>query len=246
VATTRFCPTCNGLLHVGHAYLALLNCHAAKSTGGKFIVRFDDNQRYWMDKLGEGAIETYSLAMRVDLNWMGIGADEITSERMFDEQNQLFIARRGGLRLLEHGEDIDFPTVTTKSIDRIYPYVSYLTATKVVQDYREGIDLVIRGVDLVSEASLYWYFCRLLGLPLVRQVFVPKLMAATTPCGNGGLKDLADVSKHNGKASIRDYREAGWSPNDLVAMLAGSCLEDPHGEWTYENVRQQPILSRMP
>jgi glutamyl-Q tRNA(Asp) synthetase len=39
---TRFAPSPTGLLHLGHAYSALLGWHAARDTGGKFLLRIED------------------------------------------------------------------------------------------------------------------------------------------------------------------------------------------------------------
>ena len=38
----RFAPSPNGLLHLGHAYSALLNYEMAKQFGGKFLLRIED------------------------------------------------------------------------------------------------------------------------------------------------------------------------------------------------------------
>jgi hypothetical protein len=45
--TTRFNPTLNGYLHLGHVMMCLVNRAEATEHGGKFLVRFDDDQRYW-------------------------------------------------------------------------------------------------------------------------------------------------------------------------------------------------------
>jgi glutamyl-Q tRNA(Asp) synthetase len=39
---TRFAPSPTGLLHLGHAYSALLGWHAARDTSGKFLLRIED------------------------------------------------------------------------------------------------------------------------------------------------------------------------------------------------------------
>ena len=75
--TTRFNPTTNGALHIGHAYTALVNQHEAHASGGKYILRFDDNTRYWVRKLG-GKAEMAKIARQQqdDLEWLGIVPDE--------------------------------------------------------------------------------------------------------------------------------------------------------------------------
>ena len=49
---TRFNPTANGRLYLGHLYIILLNKQAVEDNGGKFICRFDDDQDYWIERLG--------------------------------------------------------------------------------------------------------------------------------------------------------------------------------------------------
>ena len=39
---TRFAPSPNGYLHLGHAYSALISEGLARKTGGKFFLRIED------------------------------------------------------------------------------------------------------------------------------------------------------------------------------------------------------------
>ena len=247
MSTTRFCPTANGSLHVGHAYLALLNMHAARSTGGKFFLRFDDNQEYWLSQFGRDRTNEFCKMMQADLEWLGIVPDAIVYEHKEVEANIEWLeASPLPPRMLESGEDLVFPTPQTKSIDRVYPYVPFLTACGVAQDARDGVDLLIRGIDLITDFSLYHYFCRLFGIPFPTFQYVPKLLHRTTPLGDGNLKDLSDVSKTRGGFTIRDYCNTGWTPASVVEMLAESCLEEPEKGWTFENVRKAPVLTKNP
>ena len=41
----RFAPSPNGLLHLGHAYSALMNARAAAALNGRLLLRFDDLDR---------------------------------------------------------------------------------------------------------------------------------------------------------------------------------------------------------
>ena len=61
----RFAPSPNGLLHLGHAYSALLNYRLAQRLGGRFLLRIEDidTQRCTND-LVEAMIE--------DLTWLGL------------------------------------------------------------------------------------------------------------------------------------------------------------------------------
>lgn len=245
MASTRFCPTANSPhLHVGHIYLAKINIESAHSTGGRYLCRFDDNQAYWLERFGRERTHEFTLRMKDDLEWLGIVADAYSWESEEEQANIAFInfhAVRGGLDYMESGEYLGFPVPQIKTTDRPYPYVPRLIALGAAQDAREGVDLLIRGDDLVTSYSLDCYFRRLMGLPLVTHQFVPKLKHRTTP--DGGLKDLSSpLSKTDGGFAIADYRTAGWKPESVVAMLAESCLIDPASGWTFDNVKPQPIL----
>jgi len=66
---TRFAPSPTGRLHVGNIRTALHNWLWARRNGGRFILRIDDTDR-------ERSRENYVDAIRDDLAWLGLGADE--------------------------------------------------------------------------------------------------------------------------------------------------------------------------
>lgn len=61
----RFAPSPTGLLHVGNARTALVNCLYAKKNNGIFILRLDDTD-------AERGSETYAEGIHQDLKWLGI------------------------------------------------------------------------------------------------------------------------------------------------------------------------------
>jgi glutamyl-Q tRNA(Asp) synthetase len=63
--TTRFAPSPTGYLHLGHAYSALLNFEAARTVGGRFLLRLED-----IDQTRCRA-EFYA-AIAEDLQWLGL------------------------------------------------------------------------------------------------------------------------------------------------------------------------------
>jgi len=249
---TRFNPTTNGTGHLGHAYIAILNYHAAKSSGGEFIVRFDDDQEWWVERLGRAKMAEYAEAWKEDLEWLGIVPDRYTSEAEERGSNEALMA---AFPLLEIYETVDTEEVNHSYAQIVgwphsYPVVSFLTASKVIQDHREGIDLLIRGMDLLTEHCLYGYFCRLLGYPMPQMLYVPRLVyrksANYSYYVGEEAEELTDISKAKGGFKIREYREAGWKPEELVAMLAVACLEEPAAGWIFGNVKESPALSRRP
>ena len=66
---TRFAPSPTGRLHVGNLRTALHNWLWARNAGGRFTLRIDDTD-------GERSSEAFVEAIREDLAWLGLGADE--------------------------------------------------------------------------------------------------------------------------------------------------------------------------
>jgi glutamyl-tRNA synthetase len=66
---TRFAPAPSGRLHVGNLRTALHNWLWARKAGGRFILRLDDTDR-------ERSREEYAVAIREDLAWLGLAAEE--------------------------------------------------------------------------------------------------------------------------------------------------------------------------
>ncbi|MDB5341893.1 MAG: glutamate--tRNA ligase [Schlesneria sp.] len=230
---TRFNPTANGQLHLGHLYLILLNQRTAKKSGGRFLVRFDDDQPHWIQSIGKQGVADSCQSIIEDLDWMGIDVDGYSYQSREREANEQFIKDLPGIRPLSVSGYGAPPMIV--SCDRPYPYVPYLTAIKVAQDYREQVDCVIRGDDLISEFSLYCYFCERLSIPIPTFFYVPKLLYQGD--------DLTDVSKTRGNFRVRDLRAKGLTPQTMVSILATACLKVPKGEWSFENIKQIPALT---
>ncbi|MFK5997433.1 MAG: tRNA glutamyl-Q(34) synthetase GluQRS [Rhodobacterales bacterium] len=65
----RFAPSPTGLLHLGHAYSALIAWDAARANGGEFLLRMEDSDKARC----KGAFED---AICADLAWLGISWPE--------------------------------------------------------------------------------------------------------------------------------------------------------------------------
>jgi glutamyl-Q tRNA(Asp) synthetase len=65
----RFAPSPNGLLHLGHAYSALLNQRFAERLGGRLLLRLEDIDT-------ARCTPEYEAAVFRDLAWLGIGWEE--------------------------------------------------------------------------------------------------------------------------------------------------------------------------
>jgi glutamyl/glutaminyl-tRNA synthetase len=240
---TRFNPTTNGNLHVAHLYMCLVNEAEAHSTGGKFWVRFDDNQPELnaTDSMREenpnpGYTEQIKAKMKDDLEWFGLNVDRWASQEELEPRVKQFMNRLNGgpLTVRQQWCSHENPICQWTNYDTTYPYVPWFTAEKVICDYLENINVLIRGEDLLNEFSLYRYFTDLWTLYPVQQVFLARLVMATG-------EQLADVSKHHGNDSIQEYRQKGWTAEALREKLAEACLIDPKGPWLINNVKPRPV-----
>ena len=68
-AKVRFAPSPTGMLHVGNLRTALINYLFARNAGGSFMLRIDDTDDT------RSTVE-FEVAIREDLQWMGMQWDE--------------------------------------------------------------------------------------------------------------------------------------------------------------------------
>jgi glutamyl-Q tRNA(Asp) synthetase len=73
VTVTRFAPSPNGSLHLGHAYSAIVAHDLAREHGGRFLLRIEDI---------DGARSRPELAdeFRADLAWLGLEWEEVPAQ----------------------------------------------------------------------------------------------------------------------------------------------------------------------
>ena len=73
VTITRFAPSPNGHLHLGHAYAALVAHDVAQAVGGRCLLRIEDI---------DGVRSRADLAdeFRADLAWLGLALDEVPAQ----------------------------------------------------------------------------------------------------------------------------------------------------------------------
>jgi len=93
MVVTRFAPSPNGPLHLGHAYAALEAERAARSAGGRFLLRIEDIDR------GRARPE-FEAAIYDDLAWLGLAWERPVrrqSEHFDDYRQALARLRADGL-----------------------------------------------------------------------------------------------------------------------------------------------------
>lgn len=248
---TRFCPTINNLLHLGHLYIAKVNETEAHKTGSKFFVRFDDDQFYWND-IAKIDIDTIKNETKKDFEWAGIEVDEYISEKEInnsvDELLNKFKYKK--FNTLSHGLTHIYLPETPASLNAgrlpdeaiadksFYPFVPDLTARKVICDALNDTRLLIRGLDLITEFSLYNYYCMAWDLIIPKQVFLPKVKMLE----NSG--QISGISKTLGGFAIKTFRDRGVSAKEIWHMMADSCLLNPNEPWTINNIKPNPYIEK--
>lgn len=71
--TTRFAPSPNGPLHLGHALSAIVAHDLAQASGGRFLLRIEDID-------GPRSRPELADEFRRDLEWLGLGWDEVPAQ----------------------------------------------------------------------------------------------------------------------------------------------------------------------
>lgn len=208
IVNTRFAPTPDSFLHIGHVWMALLNHGVAHETGGCFWLRLDDlyHPKSEMAAISDSIIE--------DMEWVGVPPDRIVRQ---SEWQELFEteSRRGGII-----EQLDFPTtVLFDNIGR--HHVRHETCLSsvlrgVICDHEMNIKQVIRGEEMIHEQSAYVDFCSRLGFDVPRFAYLSRVEV-----------DGIVVAGSRGMWPVRRLREQGVQPEEIIIALRRACLYDP-------------------
>lgn len=231
---TLFNPSITGALHLGHIFIAKVNECEAHRAGGKFFVRFDDTQPYWMERVGWDKIRAYKGQILAELEWFGIEVDGVSSQsEMQIEAHSRLVARcnEAGMPVpVDRYGDTVFPEVTWNKVHP-YPFTPFKTAEKVIMDDMMDITLKIRGEDIYGEFGIYCLYREMFRMFQPRQVFVSRL---EFPEGHV-------VSKREANCRIEDYMRGGVSRSALLYLLAEACLEVPEKGWYIDNLIKFPV-----
>ena len=225
MTVTRFNPSATGPLHLGHAYMALVNESYARERGGTFIVRFDDSHPLFIKTHGQDKIDRMVGEQQNDLEWLGIKPDSYIRQKdiVAEIEEQMEHCQ---LQVLK--EQI-FPWVVGDTFFQSYPFVSVFTIERVIMDNQEHITHLIRGIDLLSEFNLYQYCCKCLDLPLPKHIYLPRLKW-----------QHGNMSKSHGARFIGEMKSAGYAPEEVRGILESSCLHHPAFGWSIENIKSEP------
>ncbi len=230
--TTRFNPTTNGPIHLGHVYTLLVNEHFAHDNDGKFIVRFDDTSpvtqiipRERMLRIMQSQID--------DLNWLDVKIDEFQwQSELQSEARKRFLMKHKFMPEPEHELELALFTRMIGTGWLPFPYAPEETGERVIMDNMSGVTHIIRGEEFSTEFCLYWYFCiEKFKLPVPKFIFLPRLMGK-----------FGDISKTNGGYTIADLRSKGYTPDQIKEMLAKACLMWYTNGWGFHNLKPNPRI----
>lgn len=221
----RFAPSPTGFLHLGSARTALFNWLAARSRGGRFLLRIEDtdkvrSEQRFLDEILE------------DLAWLGLDwdGDPVFQSRRFElyrAKAEDLVARGQAFR---EGEAILFrvePGRTLAFDDLIHGTISVESDTLkdqvliksdgspaynfccVVDDAEQGITHILRGDDHISNTPKQILFYQAFGLTPPRFGHMPLILGA----------DGSKLSKRHGGVSVTEYRDEGFLPAALANYL---------------------------
>jgi len=233
--TTRWNPTTNGAIHLGHIYCLLVNERFAHESGGKFYIRFDDTDQAVTIEMEhpERTVEIEK-RQREDVEWLGIPVDGWqTQSDILDDVHKEMKKYINKYTMFPDPYPHIMPISIRMGTTWIpYPYTPFQTAERVIMDHMLGITHVIRGEDFLTEYSLYRYFCDVFERPHPKFICLPRL---TDKYGR-------DVSKTNGGYTITEFRNNGYTSGYIKRMLELACLNWPNNGWGLHNLKQNPRL----
>ena len=226
---TRFNPSCNGPLHLGHVFTLLVNEQFAHQSDGKFIVRFDDIT----PPLSPEQNKKIKIQQRETIEWLNVKVDGWIDESSILDEVRSKLDKLGHVFVDDFGYH-ELP-IFTRHINTswlAFPYVPQQTAERVVMDNMYGTTHLIRGEEFALEYSHYRLKCDEFKMPAPKFIFIPRLM------GKHG-----DISKTAGGYSIAELRGNGYTPKDVIELVERACLNWYPNGWSIYNLKREPRLS---
>lgn len=236
---TRIAPSPTGDMHLGTARTAYFNWLAARSSGGKFILRIDDTD-------ADRSKPEYTQVILDTMNWLGLDYDAIEYqskriERYKDVAGWLVAKGRAKVNAYGGPVCVLWPegfTVPDSFKDELAGEVKITDRDKelmipnkdadnngvvllrgdgtptyhfacVVDDIDMGINYVIRGVDHLTNTARQAAIYAAMDAPLPKFAHIGLI-------GIGKKK----LSKRDGAASMLHYRDAGYDPDAMLNFLS--------------------------
>jgi glutamyl/glutaminyl-tRNA synthetase len=226
ISTTRFCPTANGGLHVGHAYSAIFNYMYAREHGGRFVLRIDDRSPTTR-VLDENTRKKIIESQLDDIKWLGIKPDDT-----YLESDWVAKHFKEPWKYVEEDPRHMLPHYVRMAGTGwlAIPWIPGQTYIRAKMDYVDGVTHVIRGEEWATEYSLYVHFCNQEGFPAPNFMYLPRLVG----------KDGKDISKTAGGNKIIELRRAGWTRAMFIEKMERSVLLWPPSGWETWNLKPNP------
>ncbi len=221
----RFAPSPTGFLHLGSARTALFNWLAARSSGGRFLLRVEDtdkvrSEQRFLDEILE------------DLAWLGLDWDgePMRQSRRFDLYREKAESLAASGRAYREGEAILYRGAPGRKIaydDLIHGRIEVDTENIkdqvliksdgspaynfccVVDDSELGITHILRGDDHISNTPKQILFYEAFGLVPPRFGHMPLILGP----------DGSKLSKRHGGVSVAEYKAEGFLPEALANYL---------------------------
>ena len=221
----RFAPSPTGFLHLGSARTALFNWLAARSSGGRFLLRVEDtdkvrSEQRFLDEILE------------DLAWLGLDWDgePMRQSRRFDLYREKAESLAASGRAYREGEAILYRVAPGRKIaydDLIHGRIEVDTENIkdqvliksdgspaynfccVVDDSELGITHILRGDDHISNTPKQILFYEAFGLVPPRFGHMPLILGP----------DGSKLSKRHGGVSVAEYKAEGFLPEALANYL---------------------------
>lgn len=245
---TRFAPAPTGFLHLGHVLNAIEVWRAARTSGGRVLLRIEDHDR-------QRSRKEYEDAILEDLTWLGFDAEGPLvrqSERHPMYKDALDSLRSRGLvyvcacsradfdghRYPGTCANSDLPEAPGTSLRirldasverfddlRLGPQTQQPSSqcgdlmardregnwtyqfAVVVDDWRQDVNLVVRGEDLLESTGRQIQLARLLGRSEPPRFLHHRLLMKSPS---------QKLSKSDGDTGVRDLRSRGWSAEQVL------------------------------
>jgi len=205
---TRFAPSPTGFLHIGGARTALFNYLYAKHTGGKFILRMEDTDAVRSKpEFAEGIMN--------GLSWLGIHWDNevvpYQSQRLDRYAYYVDLLREkgfaydkdGAVYLKGKGEELpDFVIVKSDGMPVFHLAV-------VVDDIDMGVNVIIRGVDHLTNTDKHRLIYDYLGISHPTYYHVPLIVD----------ENNQPLSKRRSDTNVEFYRDHDYLPEAVFNFL---------------------------
>lgn len=240
MVTVRFAPSPTGHLHLGSARIALFNWLVARSQGGRFLLRLEDTDRArstqefsksvlhslrWLGLTwdGEPVVQSERLERHQEMAQQLLDTGKAYwCDKPPQDADATYVPGKPALRLRVSKEG------STEILDRCLGPVSVQNSelddmvllrgdgtptymfVVVVDDYDAGVDLVIRGMDHLTNTFRQIQISKAFGWPVPDHAHVSMVLGT----------DGAKLSKRHGATSVDDYRKAGFLPEAVLNGLA--------------------------